>query len=297
MPSARESYGTPKHVMASTVTPMVEYVSRATIDDVMDEDLKESKGKMSAREPCVTFGLKRGITCGDSGHRSSQYNDLSLAITEPNGALRLSRSVQKLAPFIRLMRAVECIHFCDCLVSPMAFKWIVTTCENLRCLRFDNIQGLVKTEWTKFVKPLSAKLIHFSYAGNTLNDWRSLAAMVLSFALLESLAISDCVQDLVPVFRGMSQTVDSLTISRCDRLNARAVRALKRSNGPQIRFLAIDFTNVTKCLSVIQAFYDILGDSLLYFKATNIAGEDFSQFTHNLTQKSMTNVFATTIHC
>ncbi|CAG2109569.1 unnamed protein product [Medioppia subpectinata] len=241
--------------------------------------------EMAAQELCVTFGLKETLSCGDWRHNTSEYNDLSAAITAPDGTLKLDNSVYRLAPFFRGMHSVECVHLANCHVTTQALKWIIATFHNLKCLRFDDIHGIVRTDWTKFVKPL-AGLTHFSFAGNTLNEWQSVRKMVSSFVALEVLIVTDCIQDMEFVFRDISPTLHTLAIIRCDRLTPQSIRRLTGRNGPHIREIYVDFKFIHDSFGVIEAIYELLTE-LESFRALNISGQTFTEFNHYLLENNL----------
>ncbi|XP_054163805.1 uncharacterized protein LOC128961578 [Oppia nitens] len=227
----------------------------------------------------ITFGIKPSVTCSDPNHKSNEFNDLTDAIREPNGSIYL-KNIEKLAPIIRPMESIECLHVANCRIDTIALKWLINSCPNITCLRFVNIEGLLRTDWPKFMRSLCSKITHFSYAGNTLNEWKSLSTMVSSFPLLEELVISDCIQDLKHVFQGIGIKLYSLSIENCDRLTPQAFYSLKQMKSSEIQFLFIDLINNYNCLSIIHAIYESL-PNLQHLRAVNIGDKEIKCFIHD----------------
>jgi RNA recognition motif-containing protein len=114
--------------------------------------------KSMPKEKVLTFGKTNRnfyYGCSDSGHEVNDYNDLSDAIITADNNY-VFRSLTQLAPIVRLTQNIECLQFANCFVDTITLKWIITQSPKLKCLRFDNIEGIAKLDWPKLGKPLSS---------------------------------------------------------------------------------------------------------------------------------------------
>jgi RNA recognition motif-containing protein len=114
--------------------------------------------KSMPKEKVLAFGkINRNFYygCNDSGHEVNDYNDLSDAIITADNNY-VFRSLTQLAPIVRLTQNIECLQFANCFVDTITLKWIITQSPKLKCLRFDNIEGIAKLDWPKLGKPLSS---------------------------------------------------------------------------------------------------------------------------------------------
>ncbi|XP_054164605.1 uncharacterized protein LOC128962265 [Oppia nitens] len=235
----------------STTTPTVRYMSPDWHRQVQRQ-MSELKVLVLGEPHTIGGGGSGGgighhklTVCSDICHRRLDGNLSQLMDRQKDGGggggggrRLMFRSFAPFSPIIRMTTAVESLVFSNCSVDTIALKWLITQCPRLQCLTFDNIDGIPELHWHKLGKPLANKLLHFCYSGNRMNSWKALQKMVKYFDILDELTIHDYGQSLDSPLSSVSSTVTRLTISKCQQLDIRCLKSVRRS--VRLRQLTLD---------------------------------------------------------
>jgi hypothetical protein len=216
----------------------------------------------------LRIGTKLDIhLCDYRKHSIKGGNITNAIILKDNEFYDLIQSKNTLKTILKKCVNIKCFYLTECCVDIETIELITTHCKRLECLCLVHIYCPLETKtWKEIGRLLSLKnLIHLSINSQCLplrkqitrnigkNRYdilyrfgrkqylsTEIVVLVKQLSSLQNLIISDYRKPLIKLFNCLPQTIRSLYLSECHKLNTQSMLALINGNAKHLTDLKVD---------------------------------------------------------